>query len=139
MKRKKFTDQEKEILLKNENILDVSDTNIKYCPKFKLKAVEEYYQGNSPMKIFLNVKINIDIMGKENPERCLNRWKKAFKKLGEEGLLSEQRGQGKGGGRHRTKEFTIEEKVKYLESRNAYLEAENDFLKKLKALKGGLI
>ena len=54
-------------------------------------------------------------------------------------MLSEQRGQGKGGGRPRIKELTPEEKVKYLESRIAYLEAENDFLKKLKALKGGLI
>ncbi len=139
MKRKKFTDEEKEILLKNENVLDVSETSIKYSPQFKLKAIEEYYQGNSPIKIFLNAKFDVDIVGRENPERCLNRWKKTYKKLGEQGLLEEQRGQSKGGGRPRTKEFTVEEKVKYLESRNAYLEAENDFLKKLKTLEGKVL
>jgi transposase len=139
LKRKKFTDQEKQILLKNENILGISDTNIKYCPKFKTKAVKEYYQGNSPMKIFLNAKIDIDILGRENPERCLSRWKQTYKKLGKKGLLDETRGRGKGGGRPRTRELTLEEKVKFLETRNAYLEAENDFLKKLKALRGGLI
>jgi len=135
VKRKKFTEQEKEILLKNENVLDVRETNIKYSPQFKLKAVGEYYQGNSPIKIFLNAKFDVDILGRENPEKCLNRWKKTYKKMGEQGLLEEQRGKSKGCGRPRTKELTLEEKVKYLESRNAYLEAENDFLKKLKALK----
>jgi len=139
MKRKKYTDQEREILLKNKNVLEVGKTNIKYCPKFKLKAVEEYYAGNTPQTIFLNANFDINLIGRENPERCLGRWRSIYKKYGEQGLLEEQRGKGKGGGRPRTRGLSLEEKVKHLESRNAYLEAENDFLKKLKALERGLI
>jgi transposase-like protein len=135
--RKKFTDQEKEILLKNKNILNVSDRNIKYSPEFKVKAVKEYYAGNTPQIIFLNAEFDIDLIGRKTPERCLRRWRNTYKKSGELGLLEDQR--GKGAGRPKTKELSLEEKVKYLESRNAYLEAENEFLKKLKALERGLI
>jgi hypothetical protein len=135
VRRKKYTDQEKEILLKNENILDVSDTNVKYYPKFKVKAVEEYNQGNPPIKIFSNAWIDVDILGRENPERCIRRWRNTFNKLGKEGLLNERRGKSKGGGRPRTRELTLEE----AKARIAYLEAENEFLKKLEALERGLM
>ena len=134
MKRKKFTEQEKEILLENEYVITVSERNIKYNPKFKLRAVQEYYAGDTPLIIFLNAKFNIALIGRETPQRCLKRWKNLYKKLGEKGLLDDKRGKSKNGGRPRTKELTLEEEVKTLKSRNAYLEAENDFLKKLKAL-----
>lgn len=137
MKRKKFTEQEKEILLKNKNILDVSETTIKYCPEFKVKAVKEYYAGNSPIMIFLNANFDINLIGRENPEKCVKRWRYIYKEQGEQGLLKDKR--GKGAGRPRTKPLSIEEEVKQLKARNAYLEAENDFLKKLKALERGLI
>ena len=139
MKRKKFTDQEKKILLKNENILDVSDTNIKYCPKFKLKTIKEYNNGKFPKQIFMDAGINIEIIGSENPGRSIDRWKRTYKNQGEKGILEEQRGKSINGGRPRIKELTSEEKIKKIESRNAYLEAENDFLKKLKGLEGRLI
>lgn len=132
MKRKGYTDQEKEILLKNENILSVSSTNIKYCPRFKLRAVTEYYEGVSPIQIFINSGINIEIIGRENPQRCLKRWKNIFKKNGKKGLLEEQRGKSQRGGRPRTKPLTLKE----AEARIALLEAENEFLKKLKDLEG---
>ncbi len=132
MKRKKFTDQEKKLLLKNENVIEVRETNVKYSPKFKLKAVQEYYAGNTPQTIFLNAGFDINLLGKKNPERSISRWRNIYKKLGEQGLLNEQRGQRKGGGRPRTKELSLEEKIKYLE-------AENEFLKKLKALEGGVV
>lgn len=136
MNRKKYTDQEKEILLKNENIISVSDTNIKYCPKYKLKAIKEYNKGNFPMQIFMQAGINIKIIGSENPGRCIDRWKKTYKNQGAKGILEEQRGKT---GRPRIKPLSTEEELKRIKARNAYLEAENDFLKKLKALEGGLI
>jgi transposase len=134
MKRETYTDQERESLLTNPNVLKIGNSNITYCPEFKLKAIKEYTDGKFPMQIFIDAGIDVSILGAENPGRCLARWKKSYKKQGEKGLLDEQRGKL---GRPRTKELTIEEKVKYLESRNAYLEAENEFLKKLKALERG--
>lgn len=137
MLRKKFTDQEKEILSNNPNILKVNDSNVTYRVEFKVKAVLEYHKGKSARKIFLEADINI--LSNEKAEECIRRWKKIYKNHGEKGLLEDHRGKSPNGGRSRIKEFTIEEKIKYLETRNAYLEAENDFLKKLKALERGLI
>jgi transposase len=136
VKRKKFTDQEKEILLQNQNILKIRDSKITYKSEFKLKAIKEYNKGKFPMQIFVDAGINIGILGSENPGRCLDRWRRTFKKHGEIGLLDEQRGKT---GRPRIKELSTDEQLKKAKERIAYLEAENDFLKKLKALKGGLV
>jgi hypothetical protein len=136
MIRKKFTDQEKEDLLENPNISKMGDFNITYCPNFKLKAIKEHSNGKMPMQIFIDAGINLDIVGRETPKGCLKRWQKIFKHHGEIELLEEQRGKT---GRPRIKELSIEEKLKQAEARIAYLKAENDFLKKLKAAERGLI
>jgi hydrogenase maturation factor len=93
MKRKEFTDQEVEILLKNENILKVGSSNVTYKPDFKIKAVKEYNNGKTPIQIFVEAGIAIDILGRENAKRSLTRWRNAYKKLGDKGLLEEQRGE----------------------------------------------
>ena len=137
MKRKKYTDQEKEILLKNQNILKVGDSNVTYSSEFKLKAIKEYNNGKMPMSIFIDAGINIDILGRKNAQRSLERWLKIVKIQSESGLIEDQR--GKNVGRPRIKELSKEDQLKKYEVRIAYLEAENDFLKKLKALERGLI
>jgi len=137
MKRMKFTDQEKEILLKNENVVDVGETKIKYSAKFKLKAVQEYYAGNTPQTIFLNADFDIDLIGRKNPEKNVKRWRNIYKAQGEQGLLEKRR--RKVTGKQRTKPLSLEEEVKQLKAKNVLLEAENNFLKKLKALERGLI
>jgi transposase-like protein len=139
MKQGKFTDQQREILLQNTNILKVGDSQVTYSPKFKLKAIKEYNGGKSPIQIFTDAGINIEILGRKIPKRCIGSWKKIVKTHGEAGLLKGQRGKSPKGCRPQIKELTLEEKIKILEAKNAYLEAENDFLKKLKTLKGGLI
>lgn len=136
VKRKKFTDQETEILLKNPNILKVGKSNLTYCPEFKLKAIKEYNNGKFPVQIFIDAGINIDILGSENPGRCLNRWRKTYNNQGRASLLDENRGKT---GRPRVRELSTEEQLKRAEARIAYLKVENDFLKKLKALERGLI
>jgi transposase len=140
MKRKRFTDQERQELLKNPNILKVGECSITYNPNFKIQAINAYQEGNKSLaQIFTEAGFDLKLIGKKQPAYCLKRWRKIFKRLGQEGLLIEARGSAKVGGRPRTKPLTIEEEIKQLKARNAYLEAENDFLKKLKALKGGLI
>ena len=139
MKRKKFTDQEKQELLKNSNILNVGDYYITYNHAFKIQAINSYQKGKSPMQIFIDAGFDLQIIGREQPKSCLKRWKTTFKKSGQEGLLCETRGSSKGGGRPRTKPLSLEEEIKQLKSKNVYLEAENEFLKKLKGLEGRLI
>jgi transposase-like protein len=139
MRDKKFTDQEKKILLENPNILKVGDTQVTYSSEFKLKAMKEYNNGKMPIQIFIEAEINIDILGRKNAQRALKRWKETVKKHGEAGLTEDQRGKSPNGGRPRIKELSTEEQLRKAEARIAYLEAENDFLKKLKALERGLI
>lgn len=135
MKRKRYTDQEKQELLKNPNILKVGNSNATYCPRFKVRAVKAYYEGKSPLQIFIDEKINVNILGRDNPLSCLKKWRKILKEKGEKGLLCETRGTGKSAGRPRTKPITLKE----AEARIAYLEAENEFLKKLDLIERGLM
>jgi hypothetical protein len=72
------------------------------------------------------------MIGRDTPKECLKRWRKTFKEKGEEGLKSDGRAQIKGGGRPKTNWSNDKEKIKYLETKIAYLKAENDFLAKLR-------
>ncbi len=139
MKRKRFTDQEKEELLKNTNILKIGDCSITYNPSFKIEAIKSYQDGKSLSQIFIEAGFDLQVIGRKQPNSCLKRWRKIFKGKGEEGLRVESRGSAKVGSRPRTKSLSLEEEIKQLKSRNALLEAENDFLKKLKALEAGLM
>lgn len=139
MKRKKFTDQEKQKLLKSKAILKVDASNLTYCSRFKIKAVKEYQNGKSPFQIFLEAEINLDILGRKNAKRSLYRWRKLFEEKGEKALLDETRGKGINGGRPRIKSLSLEEENRRLKAKNALLEAENEFLKKLDLIERGLM
>lgn len=133
MKRKKFTDKEKTTLLKNIHILKVGDGSVTYSFEFKLNAVKEYLKGKSPLDIYVEAGIDIDIIGKKVPSKNIFRWKTFYQEKGENSLIKDLRGVGKG--RPRKNPLTIKE----AEARIAYLEAENEFLKKLDLLERGLI
>lgn len=139
MNSKKYTDQEKEILLENPNILEVGDRSITYSNEFKIKALKEHKNGKMPMQIFIDEGIKIDIIGKKIPNWCLKRWKKIYINHGEMHFLEDQRGKKSNKDKVDTKKHSLEEKVIKLETKISYLEAQIDFLKKLKALERGMI
>lgn len=133
MSKRIFTREQIKQLLTNENVVRVSKT-IVYSKDFKIKAVKLYNeQGLTSSEIFKQAGFDLNIIGKEKPHDCLKGWKKIYKLKGEEGLKTETRGKGGGGGRFKTKNLTDAEKIKWLEAENAYLKAENDFLAKLRA------
>jgi transposase len=101
--------------------------------------MKEYNNGKMPIQIFIEAEINIDILGRKNAQRAIKRWKETVKKHGETGLIEDQRGKSPNLGRPKLKELSTEEQLKKAGARIAYLEAENGFLKKLKALERGLI
>jgi hypothetical protein len=76
MKRKPYTVQEKEELLKSTAIEKVANSSATYSKEFKLFAVGEYMTGKTPMQIFIEAGINVNILGKEQPHKCLMRWRK---------------------------------------------------------------
>jgi DNA-binding transcriptional regulator YhcF (GntR family) len=59
--------------------------------------------------------------------------RKTYSQFGEEGFYIERRGKGRTG-RSSSKDLSTEEKLKRAEARIAFLEAENEFLKKLDEL-----
>lgn len=63
----------------------------------------------------------------------MKRWRETYEKYGELGLEGERRGKGSTG-RPSSKDLSTEEKLKKAEARIKYLEAENEFLKKLDEL-----
>lgn len=134
MKRKKFSDQDKVELLKCHAISKVSDTKVSYSSSFKLQAVEEYFNGKTPLKIFIDAGINVNILGRENPEKSIKRWRNKAKNFGKESLLENWTGRTRGYGRPRSRFNSAEDEIKFLKARVEYLKEENDFLKKLEAL-----
>ncbi|WP_283153616.1 hypothetical protein [Guptibacillus hwajinpoensis] len=88
----KYTSFQKNSLEKNVNIKHVTKKYICYEPSFKLHAVHTYLKGKKPNQIFEDNDFDLNIIGFEQPERCLTRWKKTFIRFGEEGLLKERRG-----------------------------------------------
>lgn len=133
MSKNLFTEYQIKELEKNPNVLRVSERSISYHPYFKVKAVVEYKSGKIPTQIFIENGFNIEVIGKGQPKRCLQRWRDTYEKFGELGLQSDRRGKASTG-RPSTKELSVEEKLKKAEARIKLLEAENDFLKKLEEL-----
>ncbi len=133
MSKNIYTEYQMKELEKNPNVDRVSDRSISCHSAFKIKAVREYQAGKIPSQIFIENGFNLDVIGKKQPKRCLQRWRDTFEKFGEAGFDSERRGKGSTG-RPSTKELSAEEKLKKAEARIKFLEAENDFLKKLEEL-----
>ena len=129
-----FTQDQVKELLKNKNVSKCSPKSITYKKEFKAGAVNKYYnEGYSPKMIFEEAGFSLGVIGKKKPDKCLHRWKTIFNQRGEKELLKENRGQS--GGRTKTKFKDKQKEIEYLKTKIAYLDAENDFLAKLRGLK----
>lgn len=129
----RFTIEQQELLRMNQNIKKVSEKSITYRDSFKLFAIEEHAKGKTPHEIFKQAGLNPDIIGSKIPGRCLDRWKKAYFKAGDSALIGEKRGCSSSG-RSSSKHLSLEDKLHAAETKIAYLEMENEFLKKLDEL-----
>ncbi|MEE6453295.1 IS3 family transposase [Gottfriedia acidiceleris] len=116
-------------LEKNSNVSKVSERSISYKPEFKVNAVLENLKGKGPLQIFIEHGFDVEIIGKDKPGQCLDRWRKTYKSYGEEGFYTEKRGKGSTG-RPSSKDKTAEQKLKKAEARIALLEAEVGVFKK---------
>jgi transposase InsO family protein len=125
-------------ILRNKNVLRVSETTITYCPAFKVAAVRAHLAGTPPHLIFSDAGFDLDLIGREIPRRCLSRWRAIFTQRGEEGLRSDQRGRN-ATGRPLDRELTVEDKLRRAEARVRYLEKENELLKKLDAIERSVV
>ena len=132
MSKRTFTQGQIRELLRNPNVERCSEKSISYAKDFKILAVKKYQEGLPPHEIFKQGNFAIDLIGREKPKWCLQRWRKVFRQKGEGELTTETRGRGKGGGRPKVHWTDEKEKLEYLETQVAYLKAKNAFLAKLR-------
>ena len=120
---KKFTKEVKELLEQNPNIQTVLSNQVLYTKEFKEKALIEYENGKSANQIFQEAEIDTTILSKQYDyaSKIISKWRTVNRKKVN---------------MHYSKKKIKQKKSAYqkLLERNEYLEAENEFLKKLSAL-----
>lgn len=124
-----LSESDRKSLLANRYVHAVTATQVQFTSEFKVKAIKLHENGLGPQDVFLKLGVDPLIFLPGYPKKCIFRWKKILSKEGEKGLKEEQRGKSSTG---RPKKSANSEKS--LLERIAFLEAENDFLKKLRAL-----
>lgn len=130
-----FNAEQIDELSRNKNVLRCSSKSITYSPEFKLTAIRRYYEdGLSPSQIFEEAGFCLDWLGEWRTNDCLKRWKKKYNREGCDVLSKDARG-CLGRRKKLAPHKDDKEKIEYLETKIAYLEAENDFLAKLRGLK----
>lgn len=123
-----YTKEQLDAFKANKNVAKCSSKSITYSKDFKVKAIKAYYQeGQSPNMIFLEAGFDLNVIGKHKPKDCLKEWRKIYKSKGEKGLLTENRGHNRW-----KKPRGDDSNLEYLQTKIAYLEAENNFLRNLK-------
>lgn len=125
MGRNYFTKEQQSELRENPYIQKVSEKSITYTKEFKEKFEEEYRAGKLPSQILADMGIDHRILGKRRKDSLVARMK-----------IYERRPEGcedtriNKAGRPSTKKLTDVQKIKRLEQKIAYLNQENEFLKK---------
>jgi transposase len=120
-----FTEEQLGELEKNPYIQKVSEKSITYGKAFKEKFLEEYQQGKSPREILAEMGVDYRVLGKRRVDGLITRMKQYAARP--EGCRDNRENSS---GRPSTKEYTPTEKINRLEQKIAYLEQENEFLKK---------
>jgi transposase len=127
----KFSESDRKSLLSNRYVSTVTKNHVTFTSSFKIKAVELNLKGKSPLDIFLSLGVDPSFFVPNYPKKSISRWKKLYLEEGRDALKKDRRGT-KSKGRPRRKYDP--EDIDSIMGRLAYLEAENDFLKKLHAL-----
>lgn len=126
-----LSDSDRKRLLKNKHILKILGDRVIYTSEFKIYAVRENLKGRSASEIFREAGIELSLFGDGYPKYTLRRWRNIQNHRGEKGLQENLQGKKSKG---RPKKVFDPDDLKSMRERIAYLEAENEFLKKLRAL-----
>ena len=128
MKRTTFSIEEIGILRQNPCVFSCTNNSINYTFEFKKRALELHASGVTAREIWKRSGFDVSKWRRDYCRGTLKDWKKIVKKSGIEGFL-------KPGGIQfdRGPNNTDKDKLKRLELQVKYLEAENDFLAKLRA------
>lgn len=123
--QEKFTKGQIKKLSENKNVARCGLSSVQYAKSFKEKALRQYEEGLSAIEIFEAAGFDLGIIGKRAPNRLMNQWNNSRRPKHKE--IESDEGKEKRTGRRR--------EINDLRDRITYLEAENDFLAKLRAKK----
>jgi len=127
----RFSEADKKRLHSNPYVEKISATHVSFTAEFKIKAVKERLEGKTPIQIFTEAGLDVSLFLQDLPKKSIDRWKKIYLKEGVKGFKIERRGKGAKG--RPIKSYDPNDLDSVLD-RLAYLEVENEFLKKLHAL-----
>ena len=131
MSKRRFTSEQITKLCHNQNVERCSEKSITYAKAFKVQAVQHYEAGKSSSEIFKDAGFDPQVIGMDTPKNCLSAWRRICQEKGLERLAKETR--GRTGGRAKTTGLSEKDRLERLEVTVAYLKAENDFLRQLRA------
>lgn len=101
-KQKQFSEEQRQQLLKSPFINRVLSNHLEYTIEFKQMAVTQYLQGKTPVEIFVNADLDLELIGRKNAFNLIKKWLKEKSKL--------------------PNFKSLEDEVKELRARNQYLE-----------------
>lgn len=119
-----------EKLNKHPCVEKATEWTVSFTTKFKQKAHEEYYRGKSMREIFIEAGLDVEKLGRKRLENFRAKlMQKADDETGFEDKRKNKSLQAPPG-----IEAQMMKRICELEHRNAYLEQENEFLKKIQEL-----
>jgi hypothetical protein len=130
MSRRTFTSDQMKNISKNRNVARCGDRSVRYSRGFKALALRQYNEeGLSAVGIFLEAGFDLGVIGKRTPNRLMNQWKTALRPKRSRELAL----QGQDKAEVAIKRIRNGREMSKLKAKVTYLEAENHFLKKLRA------
>jgi hypothetical protein len=128
MSKVKFTQDEIEVFRGNQYVTRVSENTICFSQEFKEILIREGRSGKLPMRILSDLGIDARVLGSGRADSL-------FARVRKQSARPSRFDRTKPGGRPKKVTFaSVEEENRYLKDRMEYLEQENEFLKKIKAL-----
>lgn len=128
MSKKLFSDEEIDILSKNEYVKSVSKRVITYTDDFKTLFIAEYEKGRTPTQIFFDAGFDIDVIGIDRIFNSSKRWRKLYKEFGELRLIDTRQFNS---GKPSNRELSMEEIIAKKDAEIAFWKAEAELLKKI--------
>ena len=106
---------------------------VSFTVEFKQRAYDEYYRGKSTREIFTEAGLDCEKLG----DKRLQNFRASVMTKAAEGTGFTDKRKNKDQQAPLSTEAQMMKRIRELEHRNAYLEQENDFLKKIQELEKG--
>lgn len=117
-------------LNENPNVEKATEWTISFTKEFKQLAYDEYQRGKSMREVFTEAGFDVEKLGEK---RMQNFRQKLLARVGNESGFADKR-KDKSQQAPPSTEAQMMKRIRELEHRNAYLEQENEFLKKIQEL-----